>query len=202
MVKRKISLSFRCVVFDSTLIPTLTYPLTLQFQSPHNVLRDHWERNGSPAPTPVPSSVRHGPPAPAVPSTTKSATAPARPRPKPTPKPIIPLPPVQEVVYLTLPPLDSARPAPSQSEYPQPWRKFIDHAIYYILRDMVFTSPFPTATEVWVSEAVITAFKSWSYISTVPLSKDSCASAGTKPLQARSPPFFQLMNIARTSFPL
>ena len=136
------------------------------------MLHDHWDRNGPPASTQplAPSIVHHGSPVPTLPPASKTV----RPQPRPTPRRVVPLPPPQEVVYETLPLPNPPQPALSQSDYPPLWQKYLDHALYYFLRNMVFTTPFPTATEAWATEVVVTAFKSWSCISTVPLSEASC----------------------------
>ena len=174
MVMQKTTLPFRCVVLRSfTNLPSFYAP-HIQFFPSHNVLHDHWSRNGPPAPTqPMgPLSTHCGPLAPTSP-TLQVVT---RPRPKPTLKRVVPLTPVQEVDPVMLPPPDLSQPSLGQNGYPRVWRLFITHAEYYILRDMIFTHPFPSATEVWVGEAVSTAFKSWSFISPDPLCFNSCTS--------------------------
>lgn len=157
----------------------------IQFETPRNILQDHWARNGRPQPThnvhltpltnihPTPSANVH--PAPSIIALKPPAT---RPRPKPVPavKRDVPFHPAPEVVPLGLPPPDPSQQSIGQSFYPLLWRKFLVHAEFYILRDIVYTHPFPNATELWVAEAVSTAFKSWGFISTEPLCPDSCAS--------------------------
>ena len=132
-------------------------------------------------------------------------------RPKPTLKPIRPLTPVQEdppqspipqpildlepldvddIPVTTLPPLDPAQRPPGQNGYPPIWRKFMDHAEHHVLRDMVFAHPFPNASELWVREAVSTAFTSWPLISHQRLCRQSCKSSNhtiTKILTASIP---------------
>ena len=73
-----------------------------------------------------------------------------------------------------LPPHNLTQPPPGQNGYPPCWRKFINHAEYYILHDMVFSHPFPNSGELWVAKAVLTAFRSWALISQNCLCYRSC----------------------------
>ena len=82
------------------------------------------------------------------------------------------------VIPLVLPPAQIDQHLP-RSSYPPAWQDLIDHACIYILHDMIFSHPFPSAAEgqKWAREALSAAFVSYKREYDITLDKKSCKSS-------------------------